>query len=66
MAKLLEVDDQPPSLTQRKKSAYFSCMPERHGLSRKLAVASALSRGFVADRKKIMAMDRECGGMVEL
>ena len=51
MAKFLEADDQPPSAIQRKEKAYFSCVgSERHALSRKLTLASALNRGFVADR----------------
>lgn len=49
VAKLIEADDQPPSVIQQSEKAYFSTMgPERHALSRKLALASVLSRGFVA------------------
>lgn len=52
MAIFIEVDDQPPSDIQRRENAYFSSVgPERPALSRKLAVASALSSGFVANRK---------------
>lgn len=52
MAKLLEVDDQPPSVIQRKEGAYFSSVgPETRALSRKIPVAPSLSRRFVADRR---------------
>ena len=51
MAKFLEADDQPPSVIKQNEKAYFSSVgPERHALSRKLALASVLNRGFVADR----------------
>ena len=51
MEKFLEAFDQPPSAIQQNEKAYLSCVgPERHALSRKLGLASALSRGFVADR----------------
>ena len=51
MAKSLEADDQPPSVIQKNEKAYFSSVgPERHALSKKLTLASVLSRGFVADR----------------
>ena len=51
MAKSLEADDQPPSVIQKNEKAYFPCVgPERHALSKKLTLASVLSRGFVADR----------------
>lgn len=51
MAKLLEANDQRPSVIQQSEKAYFSSVgPERHALSRKLALASVLSSGFVADR----------------
>lgn len=52
MAKSLEADDRPPSVIQKNEKAYFSSVgPERHALSKKLTLASVLSRGFVADRK---------------
>ena len=51
MAKLIEADDQLPRVIQQSEKAYFSSVgPERPALSRKLALASVLSRGFVADR----------------
>lgn len=52
MAKSLEADDQPPSVIQKNEKTYFSNVgPERHTLSKKLTLASELSRGFVANRK---------------
>lgn len=51
VAKFLEADGEPPSVIQRDEKACFSCVgPERHALSRKLAIASVLNKGFVADR----------------
>ncbi|KAF2191286.1 hypothetical protein K469DRAFT_720275 [Zopfia rhizophila CBS 207.26] len=52
MAKILAADDQTPSDIKRGEDAYFSNVGlQRHALSRKLTIAAALGRGFVADRK---------------
>ncbi|KAF2189972.1 hypothetical protein K469DRAFT_625997, partial [Zopfia rhizophila CBS 207.26] len=52
MAKILVADDQTPSDIKRGEDAYFSNVGlQRHALSRKLTIAAALSRGFVADGK---------------
>ncbi|KAH8730587.1 hypothetical protein GQ44DRAFT_756462 [Phaeosphaeriaceae sp. PMI808] len=50
-AKRLAIDDMPQCDMERDEGNYFSNVePERHGLSRKLTVASELSRRFAADR----------------
>lgn len=52
MANILAVDDQLLGDIKQDENAYFcNVEPERHALTRKLTLASVLSRGLVADRK---------------
>jgi hypothetical protein len=52
MEKILAADDQSSSDIGRNEKAYFSNVePKQHTLSKKLTLASVMSRGFVADRK---------------
>ncbi|KAI9733947.1 MAG: hypothetical protein M1834_002603 [Cirrosporium novae-zelandiae] len=48
----LIADDRPASETEKEEREYFSHVgPERHAVSKRLTLASKLSRGFVADRR---------------